>query len=162
MNKLGLGQQGFDGVKPANGDARRVQRGLESCVLILRDIGGRGSGMKAPTGSPPCDLLRASRFGCRCHEGHPYWTNASNGDRYWCFSGKLHIRLPLSPKCGAVPSISRDPWFGVRLLKQGEPSLCHVIERDAWDLLTLKNQRVGNNRGRSIRAERTARLRTWR
>ena len=94
------------------------------------------------------------------HEDPRYCTNANNDDCYWHFSGKLHIRLPLSPKCGAVPSISRDPAFGIRLLKQGEPSPCHVIEWGAWPLFPLKNQRVGNNRRPSICYERTAASRT--
>ena len=49
----------------------------------------------------------------------------------------------------------------MRSLEQGEPSPCHVIERDVWHLFPLKNQRVGNNRRPSIRAEKAARLRMW-
>ena len=29
-----------------------------------------------------------------CNEVPPYWSNANNGDRYWHFGGKSHIRLP--------------------------------------------------------------------
>ena len=42
----------------------------------------------------------------------------------------------------------------------GGPSPCHVIERDAWHLFPLKNQRVGNNRDSPLRAERTTSSRT--
>ena len=42
----------------------------------------------------------------------------------------------------------------------GEPSPCHVIERDAWHLFPLKNQKDGSNRDSPIRAERTASSRT--
>ena len=118
--------------------------------------GGSGSWTKALTGSPlalPSTYI-PTRF--RCPEGPRYWPNANNGCRYWRFGGKSHIRLPLSPECGAVPSISRDPSFGVRLLKQDVPTLCPVIERNPWHLFPLKNQQVGNNRDSPIRAERTA------
>ena len=118
--------------------------------------GGSGSWTKALTGSPlalPSTYI-PTRF--RCHKGPRYWPNANNGCRYWRFGGKSHIRLPLSPECGAVPSISRDPSFGVRLLKQDVPTLCPVIERNPWHLFPLKNQQVGNNRDSPIRAERTA------
>ena len=89
-----------------------------------------------------------------CHEVLPYWTNSNNSDRYWNLSGKLHIGLPRSPQDGAVPSIPSYPWFGVWSLGLGEPSPCHVIERDAWHLCPLKNQQVGNNRDSPIRDER--------
>ena len=52
----------FQSSPAAHGDARRFQRGLEASVELQRGTGGRGSGMKALTGSPPCDLLRATKF----------------------------------------------------------------------------------------------------
>ena len=115
---------------------------------------GSGSRTKALNRSPlePSSTYIPTRF--RGHEGPRYWPNANNGCRYWRFGGKSHIRLPLSPECVAVPSISRDPSFGVRLLKQDVPTLCPVIERNPWHLFPLKNQQVGNNRDSPIRDER--------
>ena len=116
--------------------------------------GGSGSWTKALTGSPlalPSTYI-PTRF--RCPEGPRYWPNANNGCRYWRFGGKSHIRLPLSPECGAVPSISRDPSFEIRLLKQGEPSLCHVIDRDARRRPSLNYQKLGERRMRALDSRR--------
>ena len=61
-------------------------------------------------------LLRTSRLGCRCHAGPRYWTKANNGDRYWRFGGKSHIRLPgrrgmsLSPAFRATHGWESRRW----------------------------------------------------
>ena len=54
----------------------------------------RGSGMKALSGSPPMRSSPSLPTWLPCNEDPPYCTNANNGDRYWHFGGKLHIRLP--------------------------------------------------------------------
>ena len=118
--------------------------------------GGSGSGPKALSGSPPMRSSPSLPTWLACHEDPRYWTNANNGDRYWRFSGKSHIRLPGRRSRSRFPAFRATRGSKSGRLGWGEPSPCHVIERDAWHLFPLKNQKVGNNRDSPIRAERTA------
>ena len=66
--------------------------------------GGTGSRTKALSGSPPMRSSPSLPTWLPCNAVPPYWSNANNGDRYWHFGGKLHIRLPGRRSMGPFPA----------------------------------------------------------